>query len=323
MEYTYLGRTGMKISRVALGTMNFGPTTDEKEACRIMDAALEAGINFFDTANMYGFRPDTGFNRKGLTEEIIGRWFALGGGRREKTVLATKIFNAMNDPNDGPNDVMGYSTYKIRRHLDACLRRLQTDRVEILYLHGYDPNCTWTEAWEALYREFYRGKFDYVGSSNFTAENISDAQATADRKQILGLVTEEHRYSLLAREAEKDVLPLCKEKGIGVIVHSPLSGGMLSGSIFGTIAQGGRSQKFSGRLSDAERARLTKYHELCGQLGESESNVALAWVLRNPAVSAVLSGPRTVEQLQSSLRAAELKLPDDFCGELGKIFPRP
>lgn len=320
MKYTYLGKTGLKLSRLCLGTMNFGPTTDEKEAHKIMDAALDAGINFFDTANMYGFRPDTGFDQRGLTEEIIGRWFAKGEGRREKTVLASKVYAPMNDPYDGPNDCSGYSAYKIRRHLNASLRRLQTDHIEIYYMHGYDPHCTWTEAWGAFEREVNAGKIDYVASSKFSLENIVDAQRAADERHFLGLVAEQHRYNLLDRTPETDYLPMAQKLGVGIVVFSPLMGGMLSGSIVNGVAEGGRSNKFAKRLTDAQLATLKAYSALCRELGESEANVALAWILRHPAVTAPIIGPRTLEQFENSLRAVEIELPEDFVRELDQLF---
>lgn len=320
MKYAYLGKAGMKVSRLCLGTMNFGPTTEEKEAFKIMDAALDAGVNFFDTANMYGFRPDTGFNQRGLTEEIIGRWFKTGGGRREKTVLATKVFAEMNDANDGPNDCPGYSAYKIRRHLDGSLKRLGTDHIEIYYMHGYDPNCTWTEAWGAFEREINQGKVDYIASSNFSLENIVEAQRTADERHFLGLVAEQHRYNLLARAPETELFPTAQKLGVGIVVFSPLMGGMLSGSIVNGIEQGGRSNKFAKSLSEAQLETLKAYSALCRELGESESNVALAWILRNPAVTAPIAGPRTLEQFERTLRAVELELPEDFVKELETLF---
>lgn len=321
MKYTYLGKTGMRVSRLCLGTMNFGPTTDEKEAFRIMDAALDAGVNFFDTANMYGFRPDTGFDQRGLTEEIIGRWFKTGGGRREKTVLSTKVFAQMNDPADGPNDVPGYSAYKIRRHLNASLKRLGTDHIELYYMHGYDPHCTWTEAWNAFGREIAQGKVDYIASSNFSAENLMDAQCAADKHHLLGIVAEQHRYNLLSRAPETELFPTVQKLGIGIIAFSPLMGGMLSGSIVQGIEASGRSNKFAQSLSESQLAQLKTYSALCKELGESESNVALAWILRNPAITAPIIGPRTLEQFERSLRAVELTLPDDFVAELDRLFP--
>ncbi len=321
MEYTYLGKTGMKVSRLCLGTMNFGPTTEEKEAFRIMDAALDAGINFFDTANMYGFRPDTGVNRRGWTEEILGRYFSQGGNRRERVVLATKVFAKMFDANDGPNDDFGLSAYKIRRHLEGSLRRLQTDHIEIYYMHGYDPHCSWDETWGAFERAVVQGKIDYVASSNFKLENIVQGQEEAQKRHFLGLVCEQHRYNLLSRKAEADYLPMVNKLGLGVVAFSPLMGGMLSGSLFRGVEKGGRSNKYSGKLDDARLTQLKAYTDVCAQLGESESNVALSWILHNPCVTAPIIGPRTVEQLNDCLRAVELKLPEDFLAELDKIFP--
>ena len=321
MEYTYLGRTGMKVSRLCLGTMNFGPTTDEKEAFRIMDRALDAGINFFDTANMYGFRPDTHVNRRGWTEEILGRYFRQGNNRRERVVLATKVFAKMFDPNDGPNDDFGLSAYKIRRHLEGSLRRMQTDHIELYYMHGYDPHCPWDEAWGAFEAAVHQGKVDYIGSSNFSLDNIIEAQKAAEKRNFLGLVCEQHRYNLLCRAVENDYLPMVKKMGIGVVGFSPLMGGMLSGSIVKGMTEGGRSTKYAGKLDEARLEQLKKYSALCDELGESESDVALAWILNNEAMTCPIVGPRTVEQFENCLRAVEIELPEDFLAELDKIFP--
>jgi aryl-alcohol dehydrogenase-like predicted oxidoreductase len=320
MKYTHLGKTGMLVSRLCLGTMNFGPTTSEEEADRIMDAALDAGINFFDTANMYGFRPDTGFNQRGLTEEIIGRWFSQGGGRREKTVLATKVFAPMNDPNDGPNDTGNLSAYKIRRHLDASLKRLKTDHIELYYMHGYDPDCPWSEIYAAFERAYYQGKIDYVGSSNFELNQLLEAEKAAKDIGFPGIAAEQHRFNLLWRASETDYFPAAMKLGVGIVAFQPLMAGKLSGSLFNGIDKTGRSNKFANNITEQERKQLAAYHKLCGELGSSDADVAQAWVLHNPAVSAVIIGPRTLEQFNDSLRAVELELPEDFLKKLDDIF---
>lgn len=315
MQYTYLGRTGLKVSRLCLGTMNFGNVTEEKEAFRIMDAALDAGINFFDTANVYGWKP------RGLTEEIIGRWFAQGGGRREKVVLATKVYGQMDDPLDGPNDFGGLSAYKIRRHLEGSLRRLRTDHIELYQMHHVDRNVSWDELWEVFQTLVQQGKIGYVGSSNFAGWDLVKAQAAAKERNLLGLVSEQHKYSLLCRLPELEVLPAAQDLGIGVIAWSPLDGGLLGGSAL-KEQKGSRTVHQQQRI-EKHRAQLEAFSALCKELGESEANVALAWVLHHPAMTAPIIGPRTVEQLENCLRAVEIKLDEEVLRKLDEIFPGP
>ena len=316
MEYTFLGRTGMRVSRLCLGTMNFGVDTDEKTAFRIMDEALDAGINFFDTANIYGWGTNAG-----LTEKIIGRWFAQGGQRRERVVLATKVYEPISDPLDGPNDVRGLSLYKIRRHLEGSLRRLQTDHVELYQMHHIDRRTPWDELWEAFETEVRLGKVDYIGSSNFAGWHLVKAQAAAKERHFMGLVSEQHRYSLLDRIPELEVLPAARDLGLGVIAWSPLAGGLLGGSALKSGA-GARTAQQADRIAK-HRAQLEKFSALCAELGEKEANVALAWVLAHPAMTAPIIGPRTVEQLRDALRAVEIRLDEATMRELDAIFPGP
>ncbi len=320
MQYTYLGRTGLKVSRLCLGTMNFGPRTDEKEAFAIMDKALDSGVNFFDTANVYG-NPNNGHS--GWTEEIMGRWFAQGGGRREKVVLATKVYGDMNDENDGPNGPRGLSAYKIRRHLEGSLKRLQTDHVELYQMHHIDRHAPWEEVWGAFEALVNQGKIYYAGSSNFGARHLAYAQAMADKRNFLGLVSEQHKYSLVCRLPELEVLPAAQELGLGVIPWSPLGGGLLSGNALTPVAGSVRAADAAKNLTGSQRAQLEAYAALCKELGESESNVALAWLLSNPAVTAPIIGPRTLEQFENSLRAVEIVLSDDVLSKLDEIFPGP
>ncbi len=320
MQYTYLGRTGLKVSRLCLGTMNFGPRTDEKEAFAIMDKALDAGVNFFDTANVYG-NPNNGYS--GWTEEIMGRWFAQGGGRREKVVLATKVYGDMSDENDGPNGARGLSAYKIRRHLEGSLKRLQTDRVELYQMHHIERHAPWEEIWGAFEALINQGTVYYVGSSNFGARHLAYAQAMADKRNFLGLVSEQHKYSLVCRLPELEVLPAAQELGLGLIPWGPLGGGLLSGNVLTPAAGSARSAEAAMNLTEPQRAQLMAYAALCNELGESESNVALAWLLSNPAVTAPIIGPRTLEQFENSLRAVEIALTDDVLRKLDEIFPGP
>ena len=253
MKYTYLGRTGMKVSRLCLGTMNFGPRTEEKEAFAIMDKALEVGINFFDTANVYGGGPN---GHNGWTEEIIGRWFKQGGGRREKVVLATKVYGNMNDETDGPNNGGGLSAYKIRRHIEGSLKRLQTDHVELYQMHHIERHATWDEIWGVFEALVNQGKACYIGASNFGARHLAYAQAAAEKRNFLGLVCEQHKYNLACRLPELEVLPAAQELGLGVIPWSPLGGGLLSGNVLNPVAGSSTRRARRGR-SDCGAAHTT------------------------------------------------------------------
>ncbi|WP_274364542.1 aldo/keto reductase [Paenibacillus thermotolerans] len=316
MKYAKLGRSGLNVSRLCLGTMNFGVDTDEKDAFKIMDAALDAGINFFDTANIYGWGKNAG-----RTEEIIGRWFQLGGGRREKTVLATKLYGEMSDPLDGPNDVPGLSSYKIRRHLEGSLRRLQTDHIELYQMHHIDRSVQWDELWEGFETAVRQGKIGYVGSSNFAGWDLVKAQYEAKRRNFFGLVSEQHKFSLLCRLPELEVLPAAEHLGIGVIAWSPLDGGILGGSAL-TANRGKRTSHQAERI-ERMRPTLEAFSALCKELGETEANVALAWTLSHPAMTAPIIGPRTIEQLEQALRAVEITLDEATLKRLDELFPGP
>jgi aryl-alcohol dehydrogenase-like predicted oxidoreductase len=314
MQYTYLGRSGMKVSRLCLGTMNFGWHTDKTEAFKIMDAALDAGVNFFDTANSYGGDRDN----RGLTEQIIGRWFAQGGARREKVVLATKVYSAMPDACDGPNEAAGLSAFKIRRHVDASLRRLQTDHIELYQMHHIDENVTWDELWDVYEALTLQGKIYYIGSSNFAGWHLSHAQAAAKARNFLGLISEQHKYNLVCRYPELEVLPAAKAMGIGIMVYSPLAGGALAGKEVKSVRrQGEIGQKTAERFSQ----QLAEYSELCKDLGKKEADVALAWLLSNPVVTSPVIGPRTLAQFEDCIRAVEISLNEESLTRLDEIFP--
>src|SRR5438093_2028661 len=237
MQYVHLGRTGLRVSRLCLGTMNFGPLTSEGDSFALMDRAREAGFNFFDTANVYGWR-----RGEGVTEQIIGRWLAQGGGRRESIVLATKVYAAMGE---GPNDSR-LSAYHIRRACEASLRRLQTDHIDLYQMHHVDRETPWDEIWQAMERLIREGKVVYVGSSNFAGWHIAQANETARDRHLLGLASEQCLYNLTERTVELEVLPACQAYGMGVIPWSPLAGGMLGGALH--KADGGRRAR-----SDVQR----------------------------------------------------------------------
>lgn len=314
MDYTKLGRTGLSVSRLCLGTMNFGCTTSEKDAFYIMDAALDAGINFFDTANNYGFL--TG--QPGITETILGKWFAQGGGRRERVVLATKAHEDMGNPLDGPNSAPGLSIYKVRRHFEASMRRLQTDHVELFYMHHIDRSVSWQEMWDAYQNLYERGLIDYVGSSNFPAWEIARAQGEAKARNFMGISVEQDKYNLNSRMTELEVLPCCQALGIGFVAWGPLDGGLLSGKGEATLRRANNRENY-----EKYKDKLAAFSKLCGEAGIPEAEAAQAWLLHNPTVTAPIIGVRTVEHLNSCLRVLEQKPDEQFLAELEKIFPGP
>ncbi len=316
MEYVHLGRTGLRVSRVCLGTMNFGPVIEAPESFAIMDRAHEHGINFFDTANVYGW----GENR-GRTESIIGEWFGQGGGRRERTVLATKLYGDMGDwPNDGK-----LSALNIRRACDASLARLNTDYIDLYQMHHVDRATPWDEIWEAMEVLRQQGKILYVGSSNFAGWHIAQGQEAARRRGTLGLVSEQSIYNLVERTVELEVLPAAQAYGLGVIPWSPLHGGLLGG-ILRKQAEGTAGRSTGGRAAEAieeHRPAIEAWEAFCDARGEGPGDVALAWLLHQPAVTAPIVGPRTLEQLDGALRALEITLDADALARIDEIFPGP
>jgi aryl-alcohol dehydrogenase-like predicted oxidoreductase len=311
MNFTHLGRTGLSVSRLCLGTMNFGPETDEADSFAIMDRAHAVGINFFDTANVYGRSKG-----RGATEEIVGRWFEKGDGRRERTVLATKVYVNMGDwPNEGR-----LSALNIRRACDASLRRLQTDYIDLYQMHHIDRRTPWDEIWEAMEVLRAQGKILYVGSSNFAGWHIAKAQGVARERHFTGLVSEQSLYNLLARKVELEVLPAAADFGIGIIPWSPLQGGLLGG-VVRKEREGSRRNPRWAEADDTLRAQLAAYEDLCDALGEEPATVALAWLLGRPAVTGPIIGPRTVDQFDGALRALEITLEPEVLAQLDTIFP--
>ena len=311
MQYTHLGRSGLLVSRLCLGTMNFGPQTSEEGSHQIMDHALELGVNFFDTANVYGWKIGEGW-----TEQIIGRWFAQGGGRREKTVIATKLFGKMGE---WPNQSR-ISALHIRRACEESLKRMQTDYIDLYQMHHIDRECPWDEVWQAMDVLVQQGKVLYVGSSNFAGWHIARANETAKARHFVGLVSEQSLYNLNARAVELEVVPACKEYGLGLIPWSPLAGGLLGGALQ-KASEGRRASEQVQTNISKYRDKLEKYEALCKELGESPADVAIAWLLSNPVVTAPIIGPRTIDQLDGSLRALEIELTAETIGKLDEIFP--
>ncbi len=338
MQYTHLGRSGVIVSRLCLGTMNFGWGTNEADSFQIMDAAMEAGINFFDTANVYGF---TGKLGEGITETLIGKWLAQAS-RRERIVLATKVFVPMGT---GPND-RGLSAYHIRQSVDDSLRRMQTDHIDMLYMHHIDRGETpaminavfglpeikmvrpphlkqetpWDEIWQAMDVLVQQGKVLYTASSNFAGWNIAQACETANARHFLGLIAEQTQYNLNSRIPEREVIPACREYGVGLVPYSPLSEGLLAGGL--TDAKEGRRAMLGEKLVTF-KDKVESYEALCHELGETPANVALAWLLHNPVVTAPIVGPRILEHLTDSYRALDISLDEATMKKLDEIWPGP
>ncbi|MEO3854340.1 aldo/keto reductase [Acrocarpospora sp. B8E8] len=324
MEFANLGRSGLVISRLVLGTDNFGTQTTEEDAFAIMDRAHELGINLIDTSNVYGWR----FG-EGLTEQIIGRWLAQGGGRRDRTVLATKLYGRMAEwPNNS-----GLSALHIRRACEDSLRRLGTDHIDLYQPHHIDRSTPWEEIWEAMELLKTQGKIVYVGSSNHPAWHLAGGQESAARRGHLGLVSEQTIYNLLERTAELEVLPACRHYGVGMMPWSPLDAGLLGGilrkereHLLGKPLPGAGMAPHRGRRMvklDRHRAAVQAYEDLCAKLGEDPADVAVAWLLRQPGVTAPIIGPRTVEQLDAAVRAFEVNLDEATLARLDEIFPGP
>ena len=311
MKYMNLGRTGLSVSRLCLGTMNFGPETDEASAHAIMDAALANGINFFDTANRYGAP------QHGRTEEIMGRWFAKGGGRREKVVLATKLYGEM-DP--WPNNKW-LSALNIRRACEQSLKRMQVDYIDLYQMHHIDRSTPWAEIWQGLELLVAQGKIIYAGSSNFAGWHLAQAQAAAAARNFLGLVSEQSLYNLVVRDIEREVVPAALFYGIGILPWSPLNGGLLGGVL---KQERDGKRRLVGRAKESFekiRPQIGQYEALCDANNAEPGDVALAWLLQQPGVTAPIIGPRTLAQLEAALRAVELQLSAEVLAKLDLIFP--
>ncbi|MDC0746398.1 aldo/keto reductase [Polyangium mundeleinium] len=313
MQYTRLGRTALKVSRLCLGTMNFGPQTSEEDSFRIMDRAHDLGINFFDTANVYGWKKGEGW-----TEQILGRWFAQGGGRREKTVIATKVYGGMGD---WPN-TSRLSALHIRRACEESLQRMKTDHIDLYQMHHVDRDAPWDEIWQAMEVLVQQGKVIYVGSSNFAGWHIAQANEAAKSRHFLGLVSEQSLYNLIDRTIELEVIPACQHYGLGLIPWSPLKGGILGGALK-KEREGRLATDFAQKNLAKHREKLEQFEALAAALGKPAADVGLAWLLAQPAVTGPIIGPRTIEQLDGTVRALDLKLDEATLKKLDEIFPGP
>lgn len=318
MKYTNLGRTGLKVSKLALGTLNFGELTDEKTAFEIMDKAFEAGINFFDTADVYGGPQSPDMEQGyGKSEEIVGKWLAQNN-YRDQIVLSSKLYQPMGT---GPND-RGLSAYHIKRACEASLKRLQTDHIDLYQMHHVDRTTHWEEIWQGMEKLINEDKISYVGSSNFAGWDIATAQNTANHRNLLGIASEQSLYNLSNRAIESEVIPALRYYQIGLIPWSPIGMGLLGGD----FDQSQEGRRLSGELENAfeqHKEQLEQYKALCKEINEEPSVVALAWLLHNPIVTAPIIGPRTVKQLEKSLHALDVELTEDTLKRLNEIWPGP
>ena len=318
MQYAHLGRSGLQVSRIGLGTMSFGFTADEPASSAIMDAAIDAGVNLFDTADVYGGLQTPDMEKGyGISEEIIGRWLRRTG-RRDEIVLASKVYQPMGL---GPND-RRLSAYRIRRACEASLRRLQTDHIDLYQMHHVDRATPWEEIWQAMERLVREGKISYVGSSNFAAWDVALAQCAASARHFMGLTCEQSLYNLAVRTVELELIPALRSLGIGLIPYSPLHAGLLAG-VLGTATEGGIFDDSTQQRIQAHRNQLEAYERLCRKLGAKPVDVALAWLLRNPVVSTTIVGATTIEELQSDLGALSMQLDTEVAERLDQIWPGP
>lgn len=318
MEYTHLGRSGLLVSRIGLGTMNFGDATDQAASFEVMDAAINHGINFFDSADVYGGPQSPGMAQGyGTSEEIIGEWLKKSG-RRDEIVLATKVYQPMGL---GPND-RRLSAYHIKRACEASLRRLQTDHIDLYQMHHVDRATPFEEIWQAMEQLVAEGKITYVGSSNYAGWDVATAQSTAEHRHFLGLVSEQSQYNLTNRAIEQELVPALTHFGIGLIPWSPLAMGVLAGSPKDEETVRRKAPEVQEQLVRFAD-QLADYERLCGELGHSPAEVAQAWLLHQPIVSTLIAGARTVGHLDASVQAGSITLDADALAELDRIWPGP
>ena len=313
MEYRRMGRSGLKLSEVCLGTMTFGHGADEGEAGRILDACLDAGVNFLDTANSYN---------GGETENILG---SILKGRRRRVVLASKVFNPMGT---GPND-SGASRYHIMQAVEDSLRRLGTDHLDIYYLHHVDHETPMEEALRALDDLVRQGKVRYAAVSNYEAWRLMEALWTSDSQGLARFECYQPQYSLVVRDIEQEIAPACQVKGLGVVVWSPLAGGYLTGKYQPGQAQatGSRSEEgwaFPMRFFHPDHSNvLATLLEVAAELGRSPAQVALRWVLDQGFVTSAIVGARTQAQIEETLQAVGWRLPEEVRAKLDAASALP
>lgn len=309
MKYRTLGRSSLKVSPLCLGTMDFGDETDEDEAIRITHAAMDAGINFIDTANVYN---------AGVSEEMVGRALAQDN-RRDRVVLATKVSNPMGD---GPNR-RGSSRYHIMRQCEDSLRRLRTDRIDLYQLHFMDLSTPPEESMRALEDLARQGKVLYTGCSKWTPGWMMEAMAVCERYGWPKLVSEQPPYNLCDRSIENELVWFCQRHGVGIIPWAPIAGGILSGkySKEGKGPSGSRYDGFNRRLTPEAVERAQKLQPLADEKGASLAQYCLAWVMNQPGITAPITGIRKMEHLEANLKAAEIEFTGEELKRIDEIAP--
>jgi 1-deoxyxylulose-5-phosphate synthase len=319
MDHTRLGRTGLPVSRLCLGTMTFGLQSDEPTAVAILDRAAEGGIDFLDTSDAYPLGGD--LSTRGVTEEILGRWLL---GKRDRFIVATKCF-APTGP--APFDA-GNSRKHIMSAVEASLRRLQTDYIDLYQLHGYDAQTPIDETLSALDDLVHQGKVRYVGCSNFLTYQLVRAIGRSETLRLTRLDSVQPRYNLLFRQIEREMLPFCGEEGVGVIPYNPIAGGLLSGKHSrsapppegGRFTLGSAGGQYQDRYwHDQEFDTVDQLRSLAAEAGLSLVTLAVAWVLANKAITAPIIGASRPEQLDDSLAAPVIRLDDDLKRRLDDI----
>jgi len=320
MEYVRLGRAGLKVSQICMGTMQFGWTADEATAYEVLDAAFEAGVNFIDTADVYSRWVDG--NPGGVAETIIGKWLKQHPGRRSEVVLATKVRGRMGE---GPNDE-GLSRVHVMQAVDRSLERLQVDSIDLYQLHAPDRSTPIEETLRALDDLTRQGKVRYIGCSNFKAWQLMQALWASDRHGLASFASLQPHYHLLHRgEFEAELQAVCLEYGLGVIPYSPLAGGFLTGKYQRDQpapegSRGAGSQRMARYVAEESSWELLDaLGETAKRHGASRSQVALAWILRQPAITSPIIGPRSLDQLEDNLGACDLELSNDELEELDRI----
>jgi aryl-alcohol dehydrogenase-like predicted oxidoreductase len=319
--YRRLGRTALKVGPLAVGTVNFSWLTNEQDSFAILDSALERGLNLIDTSDNYN---------AGASEALLGKYFASGN-KRELVVLASKCYSPPNewaspDPVKasgswvGPNQ-RGLSAKHIIEACNASLKRLQTDYIDLYQMHHVDRSAPFEEIWQAYETLIAQGKILYAGTSNYAGWQIAKACESAKARHFLGPVSEQSSYSLLTRMVELEVIPACRDYGLGFIPYSPLGGGLLAAAA--GAEDGKRSKGLLRTASERQLKKLAAYAAVCQEIGEHPADVAIAWVAANPNVTSPIIGPRTMQQLDSAFHAISIRLPAEVLKRLNEIFPGP
>jgi aryl-alcohol dehydrogenase-like predicted oxidoreductase len=309
MEYRQLGRSGLKVSAIGLGGNTFGNGADEAQTARIIHRALDLGLNFIDTADVYS---------RGVSEQYVGKAVA---GRRQQAIIATKVYGRMGE---GPND-SGSSRKHLIEGLEASLRRLDTDYVDLYQLHNVDQSTPVYETLSTLDDLVRQGKVRYVGCSNFLAWQICETLWAADRKNLTPLVSVQPRYNVFDRTIERELVPFCRQYGIGIIPYSPLAGGILTGKYRVGEApppdtRAGRNPRMQRQLDEAMLGKVNALAKWARDQGHSAGELALAWLLSRPEVSTVIAGATKPEQVDENARAADWKLSEDDLAEIDRLL---